>query len=81
MPAEKVAFSLVVMSPSSLIHTFGLFLFTNCSILPRKERVRKETERELQQAAQGNSSLLSWIKVSTSSKEEEEDERSGPESC
>ncbi|XP_041639554.1 protein-glutamine gamma-glutamyltransferase 5-like [Cheilinus undulatus] len=39
------------------------------SIMLRKERVKKEKDRELQQAAQGSSSLLS-----TSSKEKEEDE-------
>lgn len=48
--------------------------------MPRKERIRKEKERELQQAAQGSSSLLSWIKASTSSKEEEEDEDERSES-
>ena len=61
----------------------GLFLFTNCSIMPRKERLKKEKERELEQAAHGSSSLLSWMKASTSSKEKDEDERSEsrPESC
>ena len=36
-----------------------------CSIMPRKERLKKQ-DRELQQAAQGSSSLLSWIRPSTS---------------
>lgn len=53
--------------------------------MPRKERIKKEKERELQQAPQGSSSLLSWIKLSNSSKEEEEEEDEGsdfrPESC
>jgi hypothetical protein len=57
----------------------GPFSFTNCSIMPRKERLKEEKERELQQAAHGSGSLLSWMKASTSSKEEDEDER--PESC
>ena len=51
--------------------------------MPRKERLKKEKERELEQAAHGSSSLLSWMKASTSSKEKDEDERSEsrPESC
>ncbi|CAJ1080576.1 Hypothetical predicted protein [Xyrichtys novacula] len=40
----------------------------------KKGEEKKETERELQQTAQGSSSLLSWIKASTSNKEEDEDE-------
>lgn len=45
--------------------------------MPRKERIKRE--RELQQAAQGSNSLLSWIKSSSSKEEgedEDEDERS-----
>ena len=34
--------------------------------MPRKERLQKQKDRELQQAAQGSSSLLSWIRPSTS---------------
>ena len=30
--------------------------------MPRKERLKKERIKELQQAAQGSSSLLSWMK-------------------
>ncbi|XP_019212484.1 zinc finger MYM-type protein 1 isoform X2 [Oreochromis niloticus] len=40
--------------------------------MPRKERLRKEKERDLQQAAQGSSSLLSWMKA----KENEDESQS-----
>lgn len=41
--------------------------------MPRKERLKREKEKDLQQAAQGSISLLSWIK-----EKENEDERSEP---
>ena len=62
------------MTTVSLIrsHTFwSIYLLILASIMPRKERLRKEKERDLQQAAQGSSSLLSWMKA-----KENEDERS-----
>lgn len=40
--------------------------------MPRKDRLQKQKDRELQQAAQGSSSLLSWIRPSTSKTNEGE---------
>ena len=40
-----------------------LILLTNCSIImARKDRIKQQKDRELQQAAQGSNSLLSWVK-------------------
>lgn len=39
--------------------------------MPRKERLRKKKEGELQQAAQSSSSLLSWIRPASSSRADE----------
>ena len=49
----------------SLCTTLIYLIYKMCSIMPRKERLKKQ-DMELQQAAQGSSSLLSWIRPSTS---------------
>ncbi|KAK1877630.1 Neurabin-1, partial [Dissostichus eleginoides] len=42
-------------------------------IMPRRDRIRKEKQRELQQAARGSSSLLSWVKQPEPTSKEDED--------
>ncbi|KAF3857285.1 hypothetical protein F7725_009144 [Dissostichus mawsoni] len=41
--------------------------------MPRRDRIRKEKQRELQQAARGSSSLLSWVKQPEPTSKEDED--------
>ena len=40
-------------------------------IMPGKERIKKEKQKQLQQSARGSSSLLSWIKPSSSKANED----------